>query len=167
MFLSDEDSESAQDFTQICRMSAKICLYRLWEHFRVNKITQPHQHRKMIIHSEVRGGLLVVVEVMLFCRKRVHTIFGQDKISNPNKIFLCGKICVIITCDFWCANISALFLFSTTAQICGNTSQTKTPRTIFRGLAVMVFALYYPDYADIYVPAAAPFGDETDRKFLL
>jgi len=33
------------------------------------------------------------------------------------------------------------------------------------GVAAMVFASYYPDDADIYVPIVAPFGDETDGKF--
>ena len=33
------------------------------------------------------------------------------------------------------------------------------------GAATMVFASYYPNDADIYVPTVAPFGDETDGKF--
>ena len=33
------------------------------------------------------------------------------------------------------------------------------------GIAAMVFASYYPDDANIYVPIVAPFGDETDGKF--
>ena len=52
----------------------------------------------MIVHSGLRSGLLVVVKVTLFRRKRIHKIFGQDKISNQNKIFLCGNFRVIITC---------------------------------------------------------------------
>ena len=146
MFLSDEDSESAQGFTfkteglnlvileghkfcfrdplygnvrdevrniplnrpsaecidhcQICRMSAKSCLDSLSEPLGVNKITQPHKHRVMIVYSGVRSGFLVVVKVTLFRRQRIHKFLDQDKISNQNKIFLqyvYGKFGVIIT----------------------------------------------------------------------
>ena len=68
----------------------------------------------MIVHSGLRSGLLVVVKVTLFRRKRIHKIFGQDKISNQNKIFLCGNFRVIITCAaaqnkiFLCGNFRVI-----------------------------------------------------------